>query len=57
MDLIIILNYEKKDWIRKYHKIIQELETMANIQLQIQNLIKLVDVANNQLVDIKITLL
>ena len=30
---------------------------MANIQLQIQNIIKLADVANNQLADIKTTLL
>ena len=30
---------------------------MANIQLQIQNLVKLVDVVNNQLADIETTLL
>ena len=30
---------------------------MANIQLQIQNIIKLADVANNQLADIKTILL
>ena len=30
---------------------------MANIQLQIQNLVKLASIANNQLVDIKTTLL
>ena len=41
----------------KYHKIIQGLESMADIQLQIQNIIKLADTANNQLADIKTTLL
>ena len=30
---------------------------MANIQLQIQNIVKLADVVNNQLADIKTTLL
>ena len=33
MDLIITLNNKKKDWTRKYYRIIQGLETMANIQL------------------------
>jgi len=37
MDLIITLNQKKKDWTRKYHKIIQGLEIMADSQLQIQN--------------------
>ena len=30
---------------------------MANIQLQIQNIIKLIDITNNQLANIKTTLL
>ena len=42
---------------KKYHKIIQGLETIANIQLQLQNIIKLSNIANNQLVDIETTLL
>ena len=42
---------------KKYYKIIQELETMANIQLQIQNIIKLANTPNNQLADIKTILL
>jgi len=33
------------------------LETIADIQLQIQNLVKLANIANNQLADIKTTLL
>ena len=39
-----MLNKEKKNWTKKYHKIIQGLETMADIQLQIQNIIKLVNI-------------
>jgi len=42
---------------KNYYKIIQELETMANIQLQIQNIIKLANTPNNQLADIKTILL
>jgi len=42
---------------KKYHKIIQGLEMIANLQLQIQNLVKLADVANNQLANIKTVLL
>ena len=32
IDLIMILNKEKKDWMKKYHKIIQGLETIADIK-------------------------
>ena len=31
IDLIIILNNKKKDWMKKYHKIIRKLEMMADI--------------------------
>ena len=51
------MNKEKKDWMRKYHKIIWELETIADIQLQIQNIIKLADITNSQLADIETSLL
>ena len=57
MNLIMILNKEKKNWTKKYYKIIQGLETMADVQLQLQNIIKLVDTARNQLPDIETTLL
>ena len=42
---------------KKYHRIIQELETIADIQLQIQTIIKLADVANNWFTDIETILL
>ena len=57
MNLIMILNKEKKDWTKKYHRVIQGLEIMANIWLQVQNIVKLANIANNQLADIKTTLL
>ena len=57
INLIITLNKEKKDWTKRYHKIIWELEMMEDIQLQTQSLVKLADIANNQLVDIKTVLL
>ena len=57
MDLIVILNKEKKDWTKKYHKIIRGIETMVDIQLQLQNIIKLAEVANTQLAKIETTIL
>jgi len=51
------VNYQQDDWIKKYHKIIQELETMADIQLQVQNIIKLANAINNQLANIETILL
>jgi len=32
------LNKKKKNWIKKYYKIVQRLETMADIQIQLQDL-------------------
>jgi len=57
MDLITILNKERKDWIKKYHKIIQRIEIIANIQLQIQNIVKLAEVANTELEEIETMIL
>ena len=57
LDLIMTLNKKKKDWIKKYYKIIQRLKTIADIQLQIQDIIKQANVVNNQLVDIETILL
>ena len=54
---IITLNKEKKDWMKKYHHIIWRLETMIDIQLQIQNLAKLANATNIELANIKTTLL
>ena len=53
LDFIMTLNKKKKDWIKKYFKIIQRLKTIADIQLQIQDIIKQANVVNNQLVDIE----
>ena len=57
LDFIMTLNKKKKDWIKKYYKIIQRLKTIADIQLQIQDIIKQANVVNNQLVDIETILL
>jgi len=42
---------------KKYHKIIWGLETIADIQLQLQNIVKLADTMKNQLTYIENTLL
>ena len=57
IDLIITLNNEKKNWTKKYYKIIRGLETMADIQHQLQNITQLAEVVNIQLVEIKTTIL
>ena len=41
----------------KDYKIIRKIETMADIQLQLQNMIKLTEVANTQLVEIEMSIL
>ena len=51
------MNNKRKDWTKKYYKIIRELETMADIQLQLQNIVWLAKLANTQLVEIKTTIL
>ena len=45
------------NWMGKYYKIIREIETMADIQLQLQNIIQLAEVINIQLIDIETTIL
>ena len=51
-----------KEWMihnvfNKDYKIIRKIETMADIQLQLQNMIKLTEVANTQLVEIEMSIL
>ena len=53
IDLNVILNNKKKNWIKKYYKIIKGLKTMADIQLQLQNIVWLAKVANTQFVKVK----
>jgi len=42
---------------KKYYKIIWGIETIADIQLQLQNIVKLAEVANTQLVEMGTTIL
>ena len=51
IDLIVTLNNKRKDWIKKYLKIIRRLETIAEIQLQLQNIVWLAKVTNTQLAE------
>ena len=57
MDLINTLTKERNDWMNKYHKIIQEIEIIVDIQLQLQNIIKLIEVVNTQMIEIETTIL
>jgi len=56
-NLIITLNNKRKDWIKKYYRIIREIEIMAEIQLQLQNINQLAKVTNTQLAEIEATIL
>jgi len=42
---------------KKYHKIIQGIERMVDVQLQLQNIIKLAEEANTQIAEIEVTIL
>ena len=56
-NLVKTINSEQKDWIKKYHKIIWGIEQMVDIQLQLQNIIKLAEETNAQIAEIKSTIL
>ena len=53
MNLVKTINEEKKDWMKKYHKIIHEIKRMVNMQMQLQNIVKLVEEANIQIAEIE----
>ena len=57
MNLIKTINDEKKDWTQKYHKVIQGIERMVDMQVQLQNIMKLAEEANIQITEIKFTIL
>ena len=52
-----MINQEKKDWTKKYHKIIQGIERMVDMQLQLENIIKLAEEANSQITEIEFMIL
>ena len=57
MNLVKVINNEKKDQTKKYNKIIQGIERMVNMQMQLQNIIKLAEEANTQITEIESTIL
>jgi len=57
MNLIKTINDEKKDWTKKYHKVIQGIERMVDMQMQLHNIMKLAEEANIQITEIKFTIL
>ena len=57
MDLVKTMNNKQKDWTKKYHKIIWEIERMVDVQLQLQNITKLAEEANMQIAEIEGTIL
>ena len=57
INLVKTINGEQKDWMKKYHKIIWGIEQIVDIQLQLQNIIKLAEETNTQIAEIKSTIL
>ena len=51
------MNDKRKNWTKKYHKIIQGIERMVNMKLQLQNIIKLAEKANTQVAEIEVMIL
>ena len=44
---------EYNDWIRSYHKVLKEIETMINVQKQVQNIVKLAEETNMMITEIE----
>ena len=57
MNLVNTITQERKDQMKKYYKIIREIEQIVNMQLQVQNIIKLAEKANTQIAEIEMTIL
>jgi len=57
MNLVKTINNEKKNWTKKYYKKIQGIKRMIDVEMQLQNIMKLAEEANTQIAEIKSTIL
>ena len=57
INLVKTINNEKEDWMKKYHKIIQRIKRIIDVQMQLQNIVKLAEEANIQITEIESTIL
>ena len=57
INLVKTINNEKEDWMKKYHKIIQRIKRIIDVQMQLQNIMKLAEEANIQITEIESTIL
>ena len=57
MNLAKVFNKEHRDWMKYYHKILQGIETMIDIQKQVQDMMKMVEEINTIITKIKRTIL
>ena len=44
---------EKEDWMRLYHKILKELETMIDIQKMVKDIKKMAEEANIMIIEVE----
>ena len=57
INLVKTINNKKKNQTKKYYKIMQGIERMINVQIQLQNIVKLAEEANTQIAKIESTIL
>jgi len=57
MDMARIFKEECKDWTKLYYKTLKGLETMINVQRQIQDMMKIVEEMNITIMEMEETIL
>ena len=57
MELVKIMNNKRKNWTKKHYKLIWGIERIVDMQLQLQNIVKLAEEDNTQVVEIEVTIL
>ena len=53
MDQAQVMKKEKEDWMRLYHKILKELETMIDIQKMVKDIKKMAEEANIMIIEVE----
>ena len=53
MDQAQVMKREREDWLRLYHKMLKELETMIDIQRMVKDIKKLAEEANTTIMEVE----
>ena len=57
MEEVSLFKKEHNDWTRIYHKLLQGIETMINVQKQVWDIVKLAEKINTAITEMKETIL